>query len=197
MAGYKDFQNGNILDESELDGYLMQQAVMRFATPAARDTALAAVLADGMVTFAEDTDTLWIRSDGAWVPFDTKPQSWTPVVTGSGGNPTPSSATGTYMRRGKWVDFDFEYTFSATVGSGSYTVSVPVTMQAGIFPASIGHLIAFDTSASVTVPRFAFSAGSTTAFVMADMAGARVSQTVPFTFATGDVLAGHGAYRAA
>lgn len=62
--GFKDFANGNVLTGDELDGYLMQQSVMRFASITERDNALAAVVADGMVTSVNGW--LQVRQNGAW-----------------------------------------------------------------------------------------------------------------------------------
>jgi hypothetical protein len=67
--GFKDFANGNILTGDELDGYLMQQSVPRFATTAARDTALLGVMEEGMLAVTRDTNTLWFREDGDWWPL--------------------------------------------------------------------------------------------------------------------------------
>lgn len=64
--GFKDFANGNVLTGDEIDGYLMQQSVMRFTNEAARDTALAAVIADGMCAYTAAEDVLWIRRGGSW-----------------------------------------------------------------------------------------------------------------------------------
>ena len=47
--GYKDFTAGAVLTAAQVDGYLMEQAVMNFAGTAARGSALASVQAAGMV----------------------------------------------------------------------------------------------------------------------------------------------------
>ncbi len=76
--GFKDFANGNVLTGDELDGYLMHQSVMRFPTANARDSALAAVIADGMVAYTDDNRALWLRAGGVWRRFGpgaTQPQS--------------------------------------------------------------------------------------------------------------------------
>jgi hypothetical protein len=66
-AGFKDFANGNILTGDELDTYLMQQSVMTFATAGDRDTALAAVVANGMVAYTVADDMMWQRRGGLWL----------------------------------------------------------------------------------------------------------------------------------
>ena len=85
-AGYKDFVNGVIADSSEIDNYVMQQTVMRFADLAAADTALAGVIADGMMVTTDDTEMLWMRRFGTW--WECLP--WTAVRTTD--IPTPINA---------------------------------------------------------------------------------------------------------
>jgi len=65
--GYKQFTDGVVATALEANGYLMEQAVMRFASETARDTALAGVFADGMVAYTADAGILWVRRSGAWV----------------------------------------------------------------------------------------------------------------------------------
>jgi len=50
--------------------YLQQQTVMVFASAAARTTALASVLAEGMVTYLKDTDVVEIYTGASWVSLD-------------------------------------------------------------------------------------------------------------------------------
>lgn len=64
--GFKDFANGAVADASEVDGYLMHQTIMVFATTTARDFALTGIAADGMVAYTTDTDTLWQYDGSAW-----------------------------------------------------------------------------------------------------------------------------------
>lgn len=65
--GYKDFTVGQVLTSAEVDGYLMQQTVMKFADSAARTTALSGVLAEGMISYLADTNAVEKYDGSAWV----------------------------------------------------------------------------------------------------------------------------------
>ena len=66
MSGYKDFVAGDPLTAAQVDGYLMRQSVMVFASTSARDAALSGVLAEGMFCYTSDTDTVWYYTGTAW-----------------------------------------------------------------------------------------------------------------------------------
>ena len=68
-TGYKLFVNGTSLSASDLNTYVNQQTVMVFATTGARTTALASVLAEGMVSYVTGTG-LQYYTGTAWVNFD-------------------------------------------------------------------------------------------------------------------------------
>lgn len=65
--GYKDFTVGQVLTSAEVDGYLMQQTVMKFADAAARTTALTGVLAEGMISYLADTNAVEKYDGASWV----------------------------------------------------------------------------------------------------------------------------------
>jgi len=71
-AGFKDFAVGEVLTASDVDTYLMQQSVMRFADAAARGSALgtatgtAVPLAEGMVSYLDDADALQYFDGTVW-----------------------------------------------------------------------------------------------------------------------------------
>lgn len=65
--GYKNFAVGAVLGETDLDDYLMSQAVMRFADASARDTALSGILTEGLVAYLKDVDTVTMYTGSAWV----------------------------------------------------------------------------------------------------------------------------------
>jgi hypothetical protein len=81
-AGYKLFVNGNALSASDLNTYVQQQTVMVFASAAARTSALASVLAEGMVSYRTDSHVFEIYNGSAWVsagissPLTTKGDIW-------------------------------------------------------------------------------------------------------------------------
>jgi hypothetical protein len=66
-AGYKLFATGDVLTAAQVNTYLMQQTVMVFADSAARTTALSGVLAEGMVSYLQDTNTLEVYNGSGWV----------------------------------------------------------------------------------------------------------------------------------
>lgn len=65
-AGYKSWVDGDILTAADVNTYLMQQAVMRFADSAARTAAITAP-SEGMVTYLVDTDAIEYYTGAAWV----------------------------------------------------------------------------------------------------------------------------------
>ena len=72
MAGFREFQTGEVLTAANVDDFLMKQAVMKFADSAARDTALGTAvggsnaLREGMVVYLDDTNEV-LKYDGtAW-----------------------------------------------------------------------------------------------------------------------------------
>ena len=66
-AGYKLFNTGDVLTAAQVNTYLQEQAVMRFANSTARTTALSGVLAEGMMSYLDDTNSVEVYNGGAWV----------------------------------------------------------------------------------------------------------------------------------
>lgn len=72
-AGALLFTSGQVLTAAQVNTYLMDQTIMRFATTSARDAAFGGAgeptLAEGMFAYTDDTNTLWFYSGSAWVEF--------------------------------------------------------------------------------------------------------------------------------
>jgi hypothetical protein len=66
-AGYKLFNTGDVLTAAQVNTYLNEQTVMVFADSAARTTALSGVLAEGMVSYLQDTNAVEVYNGSAWV----------------------------------------------------------------------------------------------------------------------------------
>lgn len=66
-AGYKLFQTGDVLTAAQVNTYLNEQTVMVFASAAARTSALSGVLAEGMVSYLQDTNAVEVYDGSAWV----------------------------------------------------------------------------------------------------------------------------------
>lgn len=64
-AGRKVFVAGEVLTASDVNGYLMDQSVMRFATASARSADIASPT-EGMVSYLDDTNSVEVYSGSAW-----------------------------------------------------------------------------------------------------------------------------------
>jgi hypothetical protein len=64
-AGFKLFQNGNVLTASEVNTYMMEQQIMVFADATARGTALPSP-SEGMFSFTKDDDRLAYFDGSVW-----------------------------------------------------------------------------------------------------------------------------------
>ena len=76
-AGYRTFSAGEVLTASNVQTYLMDQAIPVFASSTARDAAITSP-AEGQHCFLKDTDALqyytgsaWVAAGGASVGFET------------------------------------------------------------------------------------------------------------------------------
>ena len=99
-AGYKLFATGDVLTAAQVNTYLNEQTVMVFADSAARTTALSGVLAEGMMSYLQDTNAVEVYNGSAWVavggggltsPLTTKGDIW---VYGTGDTRLPVGTDG-------------------------------------------------------------------------------------------------------
>ena len=69
-AGAKLFVSGDVLTAAQVNTYLMDQSVMRFATTTARDNAFGGAgeptLAEGMFAYIDADNTLYYYTGSAW-----------------------------------------------------------------------------------------------------------------------------------
>lgn len=147
-SGFKNFVAGQVLLESDLDGYLMRQTVMTFASTAARDSALSGVLDEGMVAYAEDTDRTMFYNGSAWMPLAGR---WGTTVTRSG----QSVANGALNN----ITFDTE-----TADTDGY---IAVSSTTVTIPSNLGGLYGI----TGTVVRASGSFGTTTGSFLRVIAG--------------------------
>lgn len=81
-AGYKIFEDEDVVFASDLMSYLMDQVVMVFDNATARTTQLASP-SEGMLAYTKDDDTLRFFSGAAWLPV-ANPGTITGVTAGTG-----------------------------------------------------------------------------------------------------------------
>jgi len=65
-AGYRTFAAGEVLTATNVQGYLMDQAIAVFANATARDAAITSPT-EGQHCFLSDTDALQFYTGSAWV----------------------------------------------------------------------------------------------------------------------------------
>ena len=70
-AGAKLFTSGSVLTADQVNTFLMDQSIMRFASTTARDAAFGGAgeptLSEGMFAYTTDTNTLWLYNGSSWV----------------------------------------------------------------------------------------------------------------------------------
>jgi hypothetical protein len=93
-AGYKLFNTGDVLTAAQVNTYLQEQTVMVFASSAARTSALSGVLAEGMVSYLQDSNVVEVYNGSAWVGVSgagdvTEVQAGTGISVASGTGPIP------------------------------------------------------------------------------------------------------------
>lgn len=126
-AGFKDFTIGEVLTSSDVDQYLMQQTVMRFASSAARGSALGTAvgagtaLAEGMVTYLDDADRVELFDGTTWKLVGTSGYALAGIVyfTSNGSfDKTDPLGTG---------DIDLRAIRVTVIGGGGGSGGVPAT----------------------------------------------------------------------
>ena len=142
-AGYKLFATGDVLTAAQVNTYLMQQTVMVFASSAARTTALSGVVAEGMVSYLQDTNATEVYDGSAWVGI-ANAGDITSVTTGTDSGLTGGATSGA-------VDLKLQLAFNAQTGT-TYTLVV----------SDLNKLVTCSNASGITltVPPSVFSAGT-------------------------------------
>lgn len=193
---YKTFVQGTVLNASDVNTYLMKQAVISFASDSARTSGLGTPTY-GMVTFLENIGQLDIYDGTAWQPI-VKVGAWTTWLAAftnlTLGNGTQAI---TYSRTGKTVNIRGRITFgSTTTVAGAISISLPVSAT-GSFTGSVTmraggtDFIGYIANTSTTIAISAVNSAGTYA------SRATTSATVPGTWTSGDNITFSVTYEAA
>jgi hypothetical protein len=148
-AGYKLFNTGDVLTAAQVNTYLNEQTVMVFASSAARTSALSGVLAEGMMSYLQDTNSVEVYNGTAWVSVGggggdvTEVQAGTGISVASGTGPIPV------------VSFDYRAGSALTLNAQTATYTVVLTdADQKLVTMSVGSANDFQipTNANVAFP---------------------------------------------
>ena len=146
-AGYKLFNTGDVLTAAQVNTYLQEQTVMVFANSTARTTALSGVLAEGMMSYLQDTNSVEFYNGTSWVALAsgdvTEVQAGTGISVASGTGPIPV------------VSFDYRAGSALTLNAQTATYTVVLTdADQKLVTMSVGSANDFQipTNANVAFP---------------------------------------------
>ena len=84
-AGSKLFVAGDVLTAAQVNTYLMDQSVMKFADAATRNAAFGGVgeatLSEGMMCYLVDTDQVLFYSGSAWTSVGSSADDTQPILS--------------------------------------------------------------------------------------------------------------------
>jgi hypothetical protein len=190
--GFTNYTALDIFTADDADE-LMRQSVMRFASTAARDSALSGNLEEGMMACTTDSDIFWIYSGGAWKPWWSPPIAFTSFVSGFIviGNGTFS---GSYQYTPSGLRVKWELLFGTTsdiAADAIWTLPTGSFVDAGTSRA-LGTAIWYDSNADRSyVCALRSEASSADVYVLHGGAGNAgvVDATNPFTLnASNDIM---------
>ncbi len=198
--GFKDFVALDVLTSAQVDDYLMRQTVMRFASAAARDSALSGVVVEGMVAYLKDVDQVTIYSGSAWVQMSGIGvwNTWTPTVV-QGPAVTVSVGYASYQKLGRLVVGNFVATVTAGTGSAGAAIYVlappsPHNPAAAAQSAFIGVGAVTDNSAGKNYVGGLQVASSTLFQFFTNDVTSAVGVTPSFALGVNDILFGQFCY---
>lgn len=79
---FKDFSAGAVLTAAQVDDFLMRQSVMTFTDSTERGTAIGTAVAEGMVSYLADTNSIEYYDGSSWQPVS-NPGDITAVTAGT------------------------------------------------------------------------------------------------------------------
>jgi hypothetical protein len=160
MAGFREFQTGEVLTAANVNDFLMEQAVMTFADATARTAALSGVLREGILTYNEDTAQLEVYDGSAFV-----------VAA-----PAPPAGIGSNVVQTVKTD-----TFSTNSGTFTNVTGLSVTITPSTASSKILLIGSFAAAASsTTVTGYIQVSGGNAGTFVGDAAGNRVRTAIMF-----------------
>ena len=136
-AGAKLFVSGDVFTAAEVNTFLMDQTIMRFASTAARDAAFGGAgeptLAEGMYAYTNDTNTLWFYTGSAWESAGATTQGLTLNAQ------TGTTYTLALTDSGKFVTQTNAAAIATTIPPNS-TVAFPIGTQVNLMQLGAGAI---------------------------------------------------------
>jgi hypothetical protein len=195
LVAYKVFTNGSVLNGSEINDNLMNQAVITFTNSTARASAITSPL-EGQITYLEDVDRYESYSGTAWVQVIT-PGAWV-AYTPSFSNFTLGNGTVSafFTRIGRTVIARVRIVLGSTSSMGSFpNLSLPVASKTGLPYPTLGSgiLIIEDAGTRDFFGKMRITSTTTADFVTDLVQGtgigvAFLNATTPMTWAVNDAL---------
>lgn len=121
MSGWKDWSIGEIVTADDFQSYVQNQVVQVYAGTAARSTALGTAVAEGMLSYLRDSDTVQVYNGTAWASIS-NPGDITAVTAGTGLTGGGDSGA---------VTLNVNYTAVASAVLASPVMTGTATMAAG------------------------------------------------------------------
>jgi len=198
LAGTETLTNKTIpsavLDQAAISRPTLTIDTIAEYTAGAGITVDGLLIKDGLLPAGNIQPLNLVAGTGATWPWQSWVPTWTNLTVGNG------TVVARYRQTGKTVDYMLTLTFGGTTSiTGNVSVSIPVTSttygsfhtvaggsanDSGTIVYPINHLLTSTTVGAV----FALNASAVYGFV---------TSTVPFTWATGDILMLSGSYEAA
>lgn len=129
MSGYKTWGIGEVVEAGDLQSYIQNQTVMKFADSATRTSELGTAVAAGMISYLVSTGAIEYYSGTQWLPIS-NPGDITAVTAGTGlsGGGTSGAVTldVNYAAVGSAVLASPNITGTATIAAGSVTGNLVV-----------------------------------------------------------------------
>lgn len=203
-SGFKTFNSGDVLTASDVQNYLMDQAVTQFATTAARDAAITSPF-EGQFAYSLADDSYYVYSGSAWIPYNITWKSYTPTINnvtlGSG-----YTLSASYCQIGKLVQVNFYFALGSTSAvTGDVNFSLPLNQASSNRSGSAGVATVVDASPATRYAGTVLLSGTPGyAFIrVMNASGTYVTNTalsssIPIaTWATSDSISANVIYEAA
>lgn len=128
--GWKDWQIGEVVTESDFQALVQDQVIQVYADSTERSTALGTAVADGMASYLTSTDSLEVYDGSSWVAVNSGGATYTAdraIISDGSGNLAASVVTSTEISYLDGVSSAIQTQLNGKVSTTNGTVSTAAT----------------------------------------------------------------------